>query len=289
MTTLLEKYDRLRSRVEELKNERDSYREAMMKVFDEANPTNQNTSNNHLITNKTNQLSEKTNNALSGFMNSDRQLRDQITQLTRQNHELKQLERLRPQLMELQQRVATMQEENFKTRVKFAEDTALLTETNQELQLQLKACHRTIESLNNDLREIKSFADTLNAKVEEGSERERELQLQIEEREREMLEMTAKSVDPAKLAEIEGQLSEAVGERKHWQSKAQSLSKDMQRMMGLAADLVQLKEENERVQHRLEEVETEKCAFKQAMQKAMAEKNPPPSNTPTSSTNYSWF
>ena len=42
------------------------------------------------------------------------------------------------------------------------------------------------------------------------------------------------------------------GERKHWQSKAQSLSKDMQRMMALAADLVALREEHGRVQHRLE-------------------------------------
>ena len=47
-------------------------------------------------------------------------------------------------------------------------------------------------------------------------------------------------------------LDECLGERKHWQSKAQSLSKDMQRMMSLAADIVQLREENSRIRHRLE-------------------------------------
>jgi len=42
------------------------------------------------------------------------------------------------------------------------------------------------------------------------------------------------------------------GERKHWQKKAQSLSKDMQKMLNVGADVAQLKEENARLVFRIE-------------------------------------
>eukprot|EP01041_Mallomonas_annulata_P004453 gene4453-8873_t len=295
MGTLLEKYDKLRERVEELKNERDSYREAMMKVFEEANPANTNTNGNgsgkvvpgsghnggstnpklSITTTSTSESAMKNMTALSGFMNSNRQLQEHIAQLTRQNHELKQLERLRPHLMELQQRVAVMQEESFKSRVKFVEETSVLTETNQELQLQLKACNRSLDGMAAELADARAYAETMSQRAEELLSREMQLRSELEHEKKTVQDVVARSVDPAKLVELEEQLSEAL---------------DMQRMMGLAADLVQLKEENERVQHRLEEVETEKSAFKQAMQKAMAEKNPPTPpyfNPPGKSTN-SW-
>jgi len=43
-----------------------------------------------------------------------------------------------------------------------------------------------------------------------------------------------------------------IGERKHWQKKAQSLSKDMQKMLNVGADVAQLREENGRLIFRIE-------------------------------------
>jgi hypothetical protein len=43
-----------------------------------------------------------------------------------------------------------------------------------------------------------------------------------------------------------------VGESKHWQRKAQSLSKDLQRLMSTGNDVMSLKEDNIRLSNRVE-------------------------------------
>jgi hypothetical protein len=42
------------------------------------------------------------------------------------------------------------------------------------------------------------------------------------------------------------------GEKKHWQKKAQSLSKDVQRLMATGDDALELREENHALKYRIE-------------------------------------
>jgi t-SNARE complex subunit (syntaxin) len=193
-----------------------------MKVFDEANPANANGKN------KNNQNTSNTSNgknnpsgsgfgtdvyALSGFLNTNQKLQDQISQLTRQNYELKQLERLRPQLMELQQRVAVMQEEHFKGRVKFVEETAALTESNQELQLQLKAANRSLEGIMVELADAKAYAENQSQRVKEFIILEQQLRSDLELERKNAQEVASKLIDPCKYHELENMLSEALGKK----------------------------------------------------------------------------
>lgn len=69
--------------------------------------------------------------------------------------------------------------------------------------------------------------------------------------------------------QVEDRVSSLMGETKHWQQKAQSLSKEMHRAMAMQTDFNKSREEISRLEKKIEELEVERLSFKQAMQDAM--------------------
>ena len=181
-----------------------------MRVFDEAAPTphpGKGSSGSPINSNS------KSASVLNGFISTNKQLQENIAALTRQNQELKQLERLRPQLLELQSRISSLQDESFRVRSKAAEDIAALTDRNQELTLQLKTAGRALDSIGRELAEAKQFAEASTQRCEQLAERERQLMKEAEHLRRVAREAEERSVDPAKYEEVLNQLAEATGDR----------------------------------------------------------------------------
>jgi len=135
-----------------------------MKVFEES--TEKVTFGNKHGSNGGPTINSKTASVLSNFMKTNKQLQEHIAQLSRQNHELKLLEKLRPQLMELQHRITVLQDESFQFRTKSIEEIAQLTDRVQELTTQLRSANRNVEAAQEELKEVKSYADTLAARSE---------------------------------------------------------------------------------------------------------------------------
>ena len=182
-----------------------------MKVFEES--TEKVTFGNKHGSNGGPTINSKTASVLSNFMKTNKQLQEHIAQLSRQNHELKLLEKLRPQLMELQHRITVLQDESFQFRTKSIEEIAQLTDRVQELTTQLRSANRNVEAAQEELKEVKSYADTLAARSEALKQRELKLEEDIERITKEKLAIEARAIDPEKLKEVENQLAEVIGER----------------------------------------------------------------------------
>lgn len=87
----------------------------------------------------------------------------------------------------------------------------------------------------------------------------------------------AEMVSPAALAEVEAKAAALLGERNHWQRKAESLSKDLRRVMHEAADRERdLEGQLERRHTDIETLKTQIAAYRDREVEAEPAKDPPP-------------
>lgn len=206
--------------------------------------------------------------AVTGVFSSSK-TRESVSQLKAEIEELKKLERLRPQLMELQQRIVSMRNDAEENDKKWSEDCSNLREHNQELAAALKQCQKIAEKHNSEKDDALSLANEWSLKAEKAEREVRRLNDELDDFRERMAELSAKVVNPKdienlneKILELESKFWPPVfstflitsfyaEENKHWQRMAQNLSKDVQKLSG-TADSVHIKEENVRLQRRLE-------------------------------------
>lgn len=200
---------------------------------------------------------------------SARKEKQSIAQLTAENEELKKLERLRPQLMELQQKVSNMEKEAEDNKKLREEESASILDHNKELATALKQAQKLAEKCTADKEDGLAMANEWSSKAEKAEREVRRLSEEIDDMREQMTDLSAQSIDPLVVDQLNEKIIELEKENKHWQRMAQNLSKDVQKLSG-TADTVHIKEENIRLQRRLEEVTAECNSIKEAMQK-MAE------------------
>jgi len=176
--------------------------------------------------------------------------------------------------MDLQQMLQTAQEESTAIQEKYQKEQISLIDQNNQLSETLRSFRQTIDLATTEAAEAKSKINEYTEVISEMERKEKQLMTELTETRTELEEARKRVMDPTVINDYEAKLAELTGERKHWQKKAQSLSKDMQRMIQTSSDVAQLKEENGRLVHRIEELIAERTAFREAMQQTMADVSP---------------
>lgn len=253
--------------------ERDNYKDMMLKAFESANAE-----------------SSKGGGMISGLMGSNKQTLEKMAALKRQVAELKPLEKLRPQLMELQHKLDQAQLQAADEIKGKNEEIHTLAEHNHQLADALVGVKADLESVTAECEALKEEVSSNQQRISELEEIERRLNVDLEDARAEIEHLVETSADPEVIEELEQKLEElqskrfksimlrannvAIDERKHWQRKATSLSKDLQKLMSNGTDLVQLREENLSLAAKVEELMAERTAFREAMQQTMEEASP---------------
>eukprot|EP00604_Paraphysomonas_vestita_P000522 CAMPEP_0174826124 /NCGR_PEP_ID=MMETSP1107-20130205/43531_1 /TAXON_ID=36770 /ORGANISM="Paraphysomonas vestita, Strain GFlagA" /LENGTH=135 /DNA_ID=CAMNT_0016058601 /DNA_START=6051 /DNA_END=6458 /DNA_ORIENTATION=+ len=96
------------------------------------------------------------------------------------------------------------------------------------------------------------------------------LNQRIDHLEKELKETKANAINPEEFTALQDRVQELMGESKHWQQKAMSLSKEMQRSMSVQMELNRVQQEMITIKARMEELEAERTAFRDAMQQAIS-------------------
>ena len=127
---------------------------------------------------------------------SARKEKQTIAQLTAENEELKKLERLRPQLMELQQKVETLQKAATDAEKQHTEEYASILEDNNELATVLKQAQRNAEKSNTDKDDALALANEWSAKAEKAEREVRRLHEEVDDLKEQLAEAASQSIDP---------------------------------------------------------------------------------------------
>ena len=181
---------------QELSIERDGYKEMMLKAFDNVSASS----------------SSAPKGMISALMAPNTKvLQDQIIELTKQNADLKQLERFRPQLMELQQRLTASQEELREHEAKKGAEIKALKDLNQELTTALTFAKKNVDISSAEAEETRNFARGLTAKIEEMQANEVSLRAELDAARKEVEELRAKAPDSKKIEELESRISDITG------------------------------------------------------------------------------
>lgn len=131
-----------------------------------------------------------------------------ISQLTSENEELKKLERLRPQLMELQQKLSDAQKSNEDAGKRHVEEMASVLDHNKELETALKQTQKLIEKSNSDKDDGLAMANEWSIKAERSEREVRRLNEEIDELKEQLTDMVAQSIDPMVVDQLNDKIVE---------------------------------------------------------------------------------
>ncbi|CAE7666693.1 unnamed protein product, partial [Symbiodinium microadriaticum] len=145
-----EEITELQRKVDDFDDERANFKEAILQAFQQ----------------QTGSGEEKTASGgiMSGLMGSNKKYTDQIASLQRTNAELKHLEKLRPQLLELQQQLADVKQEAVAKEERSTDEIATLTDHNQKLAAALIEYKKLSKRSEEELEQAKALVQQLTDK-----------------------------------------------------------------------------------------------------------------------------
>eukprot|EP01041_Mallomonas_annulata_P005095 gene5095-10192_t len=195
----------LKARLEELEAEKDNYKEMMMKALEDAS----------LLSQQGPAPGQKTptTSGLAGFMNpSSHRLQEQVVDLSRKNAELKSLEKLRPQVMELQQKLFTSQEELKNIQSSLSTENQSLTEQNKQLSATLHSFRQTVDIATMESADAKASVKEYAQRLESLGKEQQSLILDLQASRKELDVMRSNAPDPKIVNELEAKIDELTGE-----------------------------------------------------------------------------
>jgi chromosome segregation ATPase len=187
-----------------LEQQRDQYKDLMLQAYGAPGGSGSSTPSQTPTKGAASALS-----AVTGVFSSGK-AKETIAFLTAENTELKKLERLRPQLMELQQRLSAAQKQAEEAEAKRSEDVASMTEHNRDLALALKQAQKSTELANAEREDAIKLASEWSAKASKAERELAQVSAELEELKERLAEVTMGAIDPniveglnEKIAELE--------------------------------------------------------------------------------------
>lgn len=145
---------------------------------------------------------------MGGLMGSNKKYTDQIAALKKKNAELQSAEQLRPQLLELQQKLAEMKK---MAELKFEESSdeiATLSDHNQKLAAAVIEYKKSSERDQIELDHAKSLVQQLTERTKHLESEQRQLAMDLEEARFELESVRAAAVDPLVVQTLEAKVEE---------------------------------------------------------------------------------
>ena len=152
--------------------------------------------------------SSKGGGMISGLMGSNKQTLEKMAALKRQVAELKPLEKLRPQLMELQHKLEQAQLQAAEEIKGKNEEIHVLTEHNHQLTDALAGIKADLESVTAECETLKEDISIYQQRVLDLEETERRLNVDLEDARAEIEHLVETSADPEVIEELEQKLEE---------------------------------------------------------------------------------
>jgi hypothetical protein len=234
---------------------------------------------------------------LSGLLGSNKKTMDKISELKKENLELKSLEKLRPQLLDLQQQLVTLQGKYSDQQQFYQQEVEMLTDDNQQLSHGITSLKHSLDEKMSELNQNIIMIQQLTERNKYLESESRQLLIDLDDAKYEIEQVRLGSVDPVAMDELQKKIEQLEGkqtsislplpsflapplpdhaslpsplccavENKHLQRQKLTLSKDLNRLNTQSDSLVQLREENLILKSRVEELEAEKEAFKSVME-----------------------
>lgn len=188
---------------QDLLQQRDQYKELMLQAYGPAGSTLE-----------TPTKSKGTLSAVAEVF-SARKDKQVVAQLTFENDELKKLERLRPQLMELQQKLSNLQKDADDAEKLRNDEISILTEHNKELAAALKQAHKAAEKSISEKEDGLKLANEWSVKAERAEREVRKLSEELEEFKDRITDMTTQSIDPIVVDQLNDKIVELESKGNH--------------------------------------------------------------------------
>ena len=192
-------------RYQELEHERDGYKDAMMQSYQ------------HVDEKVQAALDEKDKDSASiagsgggGFWGggSNKQTLQELATLKKQMKELKPLEKLRPQILALQQELVEAAKSKTDLQDRLTDDNIQLTEHNEELAKANEAAEEAQEELQKEVEVSKGLVLELTERIKQMEGEGRQLQIELKEARLETEYIKSTSADPSRIAELEAKAKE---------------------------------------------------------------------------------
>lgn len=145
---------------------------------------------------------------ISGLMGSSKKHTEQISVLKRKNAELKHLEQLRPQLLDLQQQLSDEKKKAVEKDERFSDEITTLTDHNQKLEDALLEYKKRSSGAEAELEQAKSLVQQLSEKAKHLESEGRQLALDLEDARQEVEHIRAEAVDPLVVQQLESKVEE---------------------------------------------------------------------------------
>jgi exonuclease VII large subunit len=139
---------------------------------------------------------------------SARKERHTVAQLTAENEELKKLERLRPQLMDLQQKLAAAQQEAEAAAQQREEDSSSLVEENRDLAAALQQAQKLGEKSSEERDAGLALASEWSARAETAEREVRRQSEELDDIKEQMADMVGQSIDPMVVDQLNDKIVE---------------------------------------------------------------------------------
>jgi chromosome segregation ATPase len=159
----------------------------------------------------TNAPTISTTSMISGLMGSNKQTLEELASLKRQNLELKNLEKLRPQLLELQQQISQLKQNHEIDIKKLYEENIVLTKDNENMVQSLSTLNNTLENKLTELNHLKSIISEYTEKNNSLEKQLSEIHNQILEYQTEIEYIRSISADPVVVDELTQKNEELAG------------------------------------------------------------------------------
>eukprot|EP00602_Paraphysomonas_sp_CaronLab_P005027 CAMPEP_0185031236 /NCGR_PEP_ID=MMETSP1103-20130426/18596_1 /TAXON_ID=36769 /ORGANISM="Paraphysomonas bandaiensis, Strain Caron Lab Isolate" /LENGTH=635 /DNA_ID=CAMNT_0027566689 /DNA_START=154 /DNA_END=2058 /DNA_ORIENTATION=- len=194
----------------------------------------------------------------------------EVSAMRKQTAELKELRKLVPRVEELERSLEVAEGAAQEAEQWADKEFAVLTSRVDSAVKERNEAFEKLEVCRGEVERLQKQISRSAAKYTANEEKLQARQQQLEAVERELRETRARAIDPGEHKMLQDRVQELMGESKHWQQKAQSLSKEMQRTMSIQMELTRVQQELTVAKARIEELEVERAAFREAMQQAIS-------------------
>jgi chromosome segregation ATPase len=149
--------------------------------------------------------------SISNLLGNNRKTTEKLAELKRQNEELRSLEKLRPQLLDLQQQLASSRSGAEEQKERYEEEIATLTDHNEQLSAATLAYKNSYEAAKADATEASAIVQQLTDRVKHLESEGRQLSIDLEEARYATEYIKEHSADPAVVKQQERRIQELEG------------------------------------------------------------------------------
>jgi chromosome segregation ATPase len=148
---------------------------------------------------------------LSGLLGSNKKTMEKISELKKENQELKSLEKLRPQLLDLQQQLTNLQSKYSEQQSFYHQELEMLTDHNEQLSHGITGLKLELDEKVEEVRQNVIMIKQLTERNKYLESESRQLLIDLDDAKYEIEQVRIGSVDPVAMDELQKKIEQLEG------------------------------------------------------------------------------